>query len=163
LRKNKEIRERPLLQYWRENWNLFKGGVMAKSEAKKETEASSLVEQIGVVFVGVIPAFMFIAGCCVGGYNFYSRLKHGDCPPVPASALLNEVLPERFFAWVADNSSWIGLKKHLNGIIGGSLAWFLVILALCWFLIASFVFDRIQDEVIKTKMYFSQKDKTKDK
>jgi hypothetical protein len=84
-----------------------------------------------ITLYGFITAFLIgLSSIGVLGYQIYFWLRHGYWKSLSAGLVLEKVLPNSFFQWIANDASWLGVKKIILYIFKSSLASFLFLFAL---------------------------------
>lgn len=98
-----------------------------KKDNKKESSFGTVVkvqEYIeGAAGFSLYIGILFPLG--ILGYQCYFWLKAGYWKSIPATVLLYRILPDGFFSWLADESSWVGFKKIILEILEFPLSLFL--------------------------------------
>ncbi len=80
-----------------------------------------------IIILGGLAAFVIL------GYQVFCWLQTGVWQPLPATVLLGRILPERFFMWLGDETSWVGFKKIILGICELPLSLFLLLICVLIF------------------------------
>jgi len=93
-----------------------------------------------MIILGGLAAFVII------GYQIFCWLQTGIWKPLPATVLLGRILPERFFMWLYDETSWVGFKKIVIGICELPLSLFLFLVCVfLFFFFESAIYNAIYE------------------
>jgi hypothetical protein len=97
---------------------------------KREAVEKNTVEETIVAYSLLAAYLIVLSSLGVLGYQVYLWLRNGTWKSLPAILVLGEVLPDTFLQWVANDASWLGVKKVICYIFEMSLASFLFLFAL---------------------------------
>ncbi len=92
-----------------------------------------------IIILGILVAFVVL------GYQVFRWLQTGIWQPLPAMVLLVHLLPERFFAWLGDGTSWVGFKKIILGICELPLSLFLFLICVLLFFFFESAISEMKD------------------
>lgn len=84
---------------------------------------------------------MLMAGSFfIPGYQTYLWLRDGAWIPLSTKVLFLRILPTSFYVWLADDTSWVGLKKMISSLVSdASLFGFVFLLGVALFLFVPYL------------------------
>ena len=93
------------------------------------------------VFCLLISLSIPLSGIAVLAYQSCIWLEHGYWKALGSRLVLDKVLPTKFFQWLHNPHSWLGLNKITSPVFNSSLAMFLLVFGLVVFLLVAKTFD----------------------
>lgn len=82
---------------------------------------------------------MTVAGMCVFGYQASHWIAHGHWQPLSVRVLLDKIMPDFFWLWLSDDTTWMAFKSVIEGVANGSLGFSLIIYPSCLFFFIAIV------------------------